>query len=398
MLILSGFFSPFAAFSQIDPVKRELLQVGYNGAFEGHPPQSIYAFYYKNQPEFLQQTNLTLRLAIAPTYLDSELGIKGLLGQNTDLGIGVAGGGYADNYREIRRGEFMPDESFVGYGGEFSLSVYHLFNPGDQIPLNGVLRGIAHYSTYDEDDDTAENFHLPHDHTTFSVRSGLRWGGREPTLFPDLAMELSIWYLGEFRTHPGGYGFESDRRVEAHSHLFWGQAMLAYTMPELKHSFNVSLIAGTSVDADRLNTYRLGALLPLVSEYPLPLPGYYYQEISARQYALLSGDYMIPFDEEKRWNIDFTAATAFVDYLEGLEQPGHWHTGVGTGLLYRTPSFKIMVGYGYGVDAIRSHGRGAHSIGILMQLDWGQAREDIFSPTDPGLWRGLEKVFGLFGT
>jgi hypothetical protein len=107
---------------------------------------------------------------------------------------------------------------------------------------------------------------------------------------------------------------------------------------------------------------------------------------------------MLPLEKTRRWNLDFTFSTAAVDYLQGLEQPGHSQTGVGAGILYKTPSFKIMVGYGYGVDAIRTHGRGANAIGVLMQLDWGQAKEDIFSPTDPGLWRGLERVFGLFGT
>ena len=397
MLILAGLLSPFLAFSQIDPVKRELLQVGYNAALEGHPPQSAYAFYYLNQPEFLQHTNLTFRIALAPTYLDSEFGIKSLLGEYTDLGIGVAGGGYADNYREIDQGTYEPNQSFLGYGAEGNVSVYHLFNPDHMIPLNGVLRGIAHFSTYDNDSKTAANFVLPKDHTTFSVRTGLRWGGREPTLYPDLAMELSIWYLGEFRTHSGEYGF-NDRKLEPQSHTFWGQAMLAYTMPELKHSFYLSLMAGTGINLDRFSVYRLGALLPLVSEYPLPLPGYYYQEISATDFILLSGDYTLPLEKTRRWNLDFTFSTAAVDYLNGLEQPGHSQTGVGAGILYRTPSFKIMVGYGYGVDAIRTHGRGANAIGVLMQLDWGQAKEDIFSPTDPGLWRGLEKVFGLFGT
>jgi len=34
-----------------------------------------------------------LRLAVAPTYLDSELGFSHLLGENTDLASAVAGGG-----------------------------------------------------------------------------------------------------------------------------------------------------------------------------------------------------------------------------------------------------------------------------------------------------------------
>jgi hypothetical protein len=151
------------------------------------------------------------------------------------------------------------------------------------------------------------------------------------------------------------------------------------------------------IHPDRFSAYRLGALLPLVSEFPLSLPGYYYQEISARNFVLLSGNYLLALDQRQRWNLNLTAATAAVDYLDGLEQPGNWHTGVGSGILYRTDSWKFMVGYAYGVDAIRSHGRGAHSIGVLMQLDWGQAKEELFSPATPNLWQGLQRVLGLFG-
>jgi hypothetical protein len=48
---------------------------------------------------------------------------------------------------------------------------------------------------------------LPEDRGDFSVRTGLRWGGIEPTLFPALAMELSVWYEGQLRTDSGPYGF-----------------------------------------------------------------------------------------------------------------------------------------------------------------------------------------------
>jgi hypothetical protein len=385
----------FCARAQIDPIKRELIQLGYNAAFEGHAPLSLYAFYYRNKPEFLR-TNLTLRTAIAPTYLDAELGISQALGEHTDLGFGLAGGGFADSYTEVRQGKYLPEESFRGYGAEVSASIYHLFNPGQLIPLNGVLRGIAHYSTYERADDTAKNFSIPDERGTFSVRTGLRWGGREPTLFPTLAMELSLWYQGEFRTDSDYYGY-GDRSVQRHSHLFWAEAYLAYEMPELKHSFSVSLTAGTSADADRFSTYRLGSLLPLASEYPLSIPGYYYQEISAQRFALLSGNYIVPLEDKQRWNVVVDAATAAVDYLPGLEQRGHWHSGVGGGLLYKTASWRVMLNYGYGVDAMRSHGRGANSIGILVQLDWGQAKGAMFNPSEPGHWRGLQEIFGSFG-
>jgi hypothetical protein len=278
------------------------------------------------------------------------------------------------------------------------MSLYHLFNPGSEIPLNGVLRGIAHYSTYDRDEDTAPNFDVPRDHGTFSLRTGLRWGGREPILFPTLAMELSAWYEGSFRTEDQSYGFDGDRRLEKQSHLFWGQALLAYTLPEWKHSFYASLTAGGSVEADRLSAYRLGALLPLVSEFPLSLPGYYYQEISAEKFCLFGANYIVPIDEKQRWNFNGTLTTAVVDYLKGLEQAGNWHTGVGVGILYKSQYFKVMLGYAYGVDAIRSDGRGAHSIGILMQMDWAQTREALFNPEDPNRLRGFQRILGLFGS
>src|SRR3974390_2735447 len=133
----------------------------------------------------------------------------------------------------------------------------------------------------------------------------------------------------------------------------------------------------------------------MAADLPLMLPGYYYQELSASRFVLIGGNYILPLDKKQRWNLDMTGSTAWVDYLEGLEQPGNWNSGVGGGLLYTTSSVKVMAGYAYGVDAIRSHGRGANSIGIWMQLDLEQAK-GYFKSTEPGLWRGFQKMFGVF--
>jgi hypothetical protein len=402
-LLSAGLLGSFTSSAQIDPVSRKLLQFGYNAPFQGHAPLSAYAFYYWNAPHF-PTTNLTMRLAIAPTYVDSEFGILQALGDDTDLGIGFAGGGYADSYDEIRKGKFFENESFVGHSGETSISVYHCFNPAALIPLNGVLRGVAHYSFYEKDNDTSPSFRLPNDRGTLAVRTGLRWGGKEPILFPSLAMELSVWYEGQFRTDEGGYGFVDtnspsgfDRAVNRQAHLFWGQALLAYTFEKSKQSFFLNLTAGGSIDADRFSAYRLGALLPLVSEFPLSLPGYYYHEISAKRYVLLGGNYMVPLDKKGRWNANIVATTAGVDYIPGLEQPGRWHSGVGGGILYQSGSIKLMVGYGYGVDAIRGNSRGAHSIGILMQFDLEHAKQELLNPQQPDRWRGFQRIFGAFG-
>jgi hypothetical protein len=207
---------------------------------------------------------------------------------------------------------------------------------------------------------------------------------------------LSVWYEGQFRTHSGTYGINGDREVEEQSHLFWAEAALSYTLPGSQQNFYVRLTAGTSVDADRFSAYRLGGYLPLVAEFPLSLPGYYFQEISARQFVLFNANYLVPLDKSQRWNLGVNASSAFVDYLPGEEQPGNWLSGVGGGILYRAPSdrFKIMLDYAYGIDAIRSHGRGANSIGVLMQWDLRPTHGEGFHPAHPDRWRGWQWLLG----
>ena len=398
LMVLGAMGGASVGSAQIDPVKRELIQLGYNLPVEGNGPINAYAFYYLNVPRFVH-TNLTLRLAVAPVYLDSELGFAGLLGPNTDLGLGVSGGGFADTYSEVRGGKYIRAESFTGHGGGGSASIYHLFNHGSRIPLTGLLRLESHSIFYERDSKTDAQFILPKNRTAFNLRAGFRWGGKEPVLLPDLAMELSAWYEGMFRTANGSYGFAGDRRVEQFSHLFWGRALLAYTLPEWKHNFYISVTAGTSVEADRFSSYRLGGVLPLAAEFPLTLPGYYFQEISARDFGLLGMNYSLPLDRKDHWAINALATTAGVNYVPGLEQPGHWHSGVGGGIRYRSPSdsWQLVLGYAYGIDAIREKGRGAHTVGFLLQFDLERAHVAMFEPgQNPIRSQGLQRVFGIF--
>src|ERR1041385_923771 len=166
--------------AQIDPDKRQLVHIGYNQPLEGKGPLAIYGFYYRNQPNFLNQTNLTLRLAIAPLYVDAELGMAGFIGPNTDLAFGLAGGGYADSYFEVRKGQYIRGESFDGHGAEGSVSVYHRFNPDAEIPLNGVFRLAARSLCLEEPRKPHPAFGAPDVFQSLSLRPGLRYGGREP--------------------------------------------------------------------------------------------------------------------------------------------------------------------------------------------------------------------------
>ncbi|HNQ87475.1 MAG TPA: hypothetical protein PKM73_02435 [Verrucomicrobiota bacterium] len=381
--------------AQIDPTARELIQMGYTQPFEGRGPLAAYGYYYRNKPDWLDHTNLTLRLVVAPVYLDSELGFKGLLGPGTDVGVGVAGGGFADSYSEVRHGKYHRDESFLGHGGELSASVYHLLNPTARIPLCAMLRGSAHGSVFTDDEKTADDFELPDDQFSFRVRTGLRWGGREPVLTPELAMEVSVWYEGFFRLQPGRYGYNGDRELQSRSHWVWGRALLDYTLPELKHGFGVAVTGGTGFDLDRLSAHRLGGDLPLCSEFPLMLPGYYFEELSAESFVLFGGNYHLPLDSRQCWQVGASAATAWTDYLAGFELSNRWNTGVGGGLLYRSPtgSWQLALQYGYAFNAVRDHSRGAQSLTFLLQFDLGRTRERFFAPNiDLNRARGLQSI------
>jgi hypothetical protein len=391
MLFMPGLLWPCrTVLGQIDPEPRKLFQFGFNQPLEGVAPLAGYLFYYYNQPDY-PRTNMTLRLAIAPIYLDSELGFRGALGPGTDLGLGLAGGGFADSYFEFRDGAYVRSNSFTGHSAEVSGSIYHRLNPGQTIPLNAILRLREHFSVYDRDDNTGASFVLPHDHSTLSLRAGLRWGGQDPVIHPDLAMEISAWYESQFRTDSGAYGNDGDRTLESFSELAFARALLIYTLPESKQNLSLSLSGGGSSHADRFSAYRLGGNLPLSSEFPLLIPGYFYEELSATTFATLSGQYSLPVDAAKRWNLIAYGAVAEMDYLPGLAQPGHMNSGLGIGVAWHSGSWQAQASYGYGFEAMRDSGRGGQNIGVLVQFDLGARHlaNPVANPNSPNQSRGL---------
>jgi len=195
----------------------------------------------------------------------------------------------------------------------------------------------------------------------------------------------------------GGYGFSDDRQVEPISHLYWARALLSYTLTNWQHHFAATLLVGGSEKTDRFSAYRLGGVLPLAAEFPLSLPGYYFQEISARSFFLFGANYLLPLDSEDHWAVSFVGAVAATDYLRGVEQPGSWHSGVGAGVRWRpTSNWQVSLGYAYGIDAIRNDDRGAHSIGFLLQWDLESAGRGLFEPGEnPIRSRGLGRLLGL---
>ncbi len=362
-------------FGQIDPIHRNLLELGYDQPLMGHGPQALYAYYYYNNPAFVN-TNMALRLAIAPAYFDSEIGFRHLLSPTTDVGIGVFGGGFADNYYEIRQGHYFKGQSFDGHGGGTSLNVYQLLNPGMLIPINLIASGGYRYSTYTRDG-TDHSFDLPADQSKLFVRTGLRVAGKEPMLYPDLGFELSFWFERQWSLNNDRYGFNDDRRINPAVNLYWAYVGLNYAWTNIGHRISAAVTVGGSDDADRFSAWRLGGVLPLGAEFPLILPGYYYEELTAKKFIHLYAAYTVPLDTSHRWEFRVEGAAAKLQYLPGFEQREDWQTGAGCGLIFSPKSqiCRVVLRYGYGFNAIRHGEEGAHSVGLLFQFDFERRKE-----------------------
>jgi len=59
----------------------------------------------------------------------------------------------------------------------------------------------------------------------------------------------------------------------------------------------------------------------MASEFPLTLPGYYYQEITAQRFVLFTAQYLLPLNNTKTWSFTMFASTALVDYLDVSSSP-----------------------------------------------------------------------------
>ncbi len=398
VILLCSLLSPFICQAQIDPYKRQLLQFGYNQPTKGHWPMAGYLFYLLNQPDFIRP-DLTLRLAVAPTYLDSEFGFNHALGPHTDLALGLSGGGFADSYNEIRRGKYIIDESFTGHGGRTSVSLYHRFNPNQRLPLNAVVRGILDYSGYERDD--IRLIRLSYQVIALRIRRvpGYAWAAVSPP-----------------SSRPSGWSFPPGTKAASVAHMgpmdltaivWWSPIHTASgaapCSPTRCHGWSIILTSASRlappVAPIASVPINLAGTLPLLSEFRLDLPGYEAQEITAREFVLFNWLYWLPIDSAKRWSFTAFGGVAGVDYLSGFEQADRWLSGVGAGVGYKAAQdvWQVVLAYAYGFNALRSDGRGGQSIVLLFQFDFEARRRAAAYPSlapvlDPERSRGLERI------
>lgn len=377
--------------AQIDDQKRLLLEGGYEDGVGSPGPGAPYGFLFLNRPGAAGPGS-AWRLALAPVYLDTELGLPGIFGSRTDLGLGFSGGGYAFGHSELARGDEKGGESFIGHGGGPSVSLYPRIGDIGPVPLSGVLRLSAIYTDFQRTARSDPAFEPPPDEWTGVLRGGLRLGGIEPGMDRGRALEFSVWEETRVYDRPAAYGFKGDRSVVRDVNLYWTRLMASLPGPKgTRVSGGVS--GGSGDGIRRLTAYRLGGMLTQTSEFPLILPGYFSQEISARRYLHAWAHTGLPLS--KRFFLDLTAAGATITPVRGTDAGGLHHLGVSAGVSYAPAKGPIhaLLAWGYAPTALRGTRRGGHAFAFSLEYDFLAPEA---KPAVPGMTRqqGLRWLLG----
>lgn len=358
-------------YTLIDAESRAYIEGGVETPLRGNGPLTGYGYFFYSRPHFLDE-DLYLRLVIPPGYLISELILDHWPSQNSAVGVGVSGGLWAESQVEFRGGRFEKEESFSGHSAGGTLA-YYLRGPkiGGLLPLEAQIRTNPKYVWYDRNGDTSRHFRLPENSAVYDVRAGVRLGGVPPELFPNGALELSLWHTISYRDKAGHYGLaERPEETEHLTQRTWTRLGGTYTFSGTQAS--AFLNAGIAEETDALSSFRLGGGLRLRAEFPLMLHGYNVEEIFARRFLLVNLAYRFPiWPGQDRVHLQLLADYARVDYVRDHHLPRRGLAGVGANLsVALTKRIALVVGYGYGIDAPRHHGFGGHDIDAQFEFKY----------------------------
>lgn len=358
-------------YTLMDDESRLHFEVGAEAPLRGDGPLTGYIYGFLTRPHFLDR-DLYLRMVVAPVYAAAELIHDRWPTQESAIGLGVGGGLFAASQAEFRDGRFKDRESFTGDSAEATLAYYHrgprLWN---RLPLEGQIRLRPKYVWYDRTGDTANRFRLPENSAIYEARAGIRLGGMPPELYPDAALELSLWHGVAYRESAGRYGFAEQPQESRHlTQRTWTRMGGTYSFRGTQAS--AYLNAGIAEDTDALSAFRLGGGLKMRTEFPLLLRGYNTDEIFARRYLLLNLSYRFPiWPGQDRVYLELVGDYARVAYVTGHHLPGSDLAGVGGTVSFAlTKGLTLAVGYGYGVNAPRRHGGGGHEVTTLLEYKY----------------------------
>jgi hypothetical protein len=358
-------------YTLMDAETRTYIQAGVETPLRGNGPLTGYGYFFATRPHFLHE-DLYLRVVIPPGYFISELIRDHWPSQNSAVGVGISGGFFAESQTEFQNGRYEKDASFNGNSAGGTLAYYlRGLKIGGLLPAEGQIRANPKYVWYDRTGDTSRRFRLPENTAIYDMRAGIRLGGVPPELFPNAALELSVWHALSYRDTAGRYGLpERPQEAEHLTQRTWTRLGGIFTFWGTQAS--AFLNAGIAEDTDALSAFRMGGGLRLRAEFPLLLHGYYVEEIFARRFWLVNLAYRFPvWPGQDRVHLQLLADYARVDYVRGHSLPRTGLAGVGANLsVALTKRITLAVGYGYGIDAPRDHRFGGHEVDTQLEFKY----------------------------
>ena len=358
-------------YTLMDAESRTFLEGGIETALKGNGPLTGYGYLFFTRPHFLDE-DLYLRLVIPPGYFISELVKDHWPTQNSALAIGLSGGFFAESQTEFQNGHYEKDQSFNGDSAGGTLAYYlRSLKIGGLLPAEGQVRVNPKYVWYDRTNDTSRQFRLPENTAVYDMRAGIRLGGVPPELFPNAALELSVWQTVSYRDNAGRYGYPDQAQESEHLTLkTWGRTGGIFTFWGTQAS--AFLNAGIAEKTDPLSAFRMGGGLRLRAEFPLLLHGYYVEEVFAKSYWLVNLAYRFPiWPGQDRVHVQLLADYARVNYVQGHNLPRSGLAGIGANLSVGiTKRIDLVVGYGYGIDAPRGRSFGGQEFDAQFELKW----------------------------
>jgi hypothetical protein len=358
-------------YTLMDAETRTYIQGGVETPLKGNGPVTGYAYLFATRAHFLDE-DLYLRVVVPPGYLISELILDHFPSQNSALGIGVSGGFFAESQTEFQEGRYLSAESFTGDSAGGTLA-YYLRGPKifGVLPMEGQIRANPKYVWYDRSGSTSRYFRLPENTPIYDVRAGIRLGGVPPELFPNAAVEASVWHTLSYRGNAGHYGFAQELQETDHfTQRTWTRLGATYTFgaQQVSAFFN----AGIAEDTDALSTFRMGGGLRLRAEFPLLLHGFYVEEIFARSFWLMNFAYRFPiWPGQDLVHLQLLGDVAQVNYIQGHHLPRSTLAGVGVNLSVAvTKRIDLVVGYGYGINAPRGNSFGGQEFDAQFQFKY----------------------------
>jgi hypothetical protein len=358
-------------YTLIDAESRTFFEGGVEYPLRGNGPLTGYGYLFYTRPYFLDK-DLYLRLVIPPGYLISELVKDHWPSQNSAVGIGISGGVWAESQSEFLDGHYEKDQSFNGDSAGGTLAYYlRGLKIGGVLPAEGQIRANPKYVWYDRTSDTSRRFRLPENTAIYDVRAGIRLGGVPPELFPNAALELSLWQTFSYRDNAGRYGYPGQPQESEHlTEKTWTRLGGIFTFSGTQAS--AFLNAGIAENTDPLSSFRMGGGLRLRAEFPLLLHGFYVDEVFAKKYVLVNFAYRFPiWPGQDLVHLQLLADYARVDYIQGHSLPRSNLAGVGVNLSVAiTKRVDLVVGYGYGINAPRGNGFGGQEFDAQFEFKY----------------------------